>query len=140
MPERTADIERGRDAARREAWAEAYEELASADPSDLSPEDLEALSDAAWWLSKMDEAIAARQQAYTLFIRAYNDARRAVSYLRAANDDVEDYAPTLFASKGTAPPRESRERHLRLRHRHRHRHRHRAPPQLRPRAPSIFRS
>lgn len=36
MAERTADIERGRDAARRESWAEAYEELASADPSEVS--------------------------------------------------------------------------------------------------------
>jgi len=32
VAERTADIERGRDAARREAWAEAYDELAAADP------------------------------------------------------------------------------------------------------------
>ena len=35
-----------------------------ADPSDLSPQDLEALADAAWWLSKTDESIAARQRAY----------------------------------------------------------------------------
>ncbi len=77
MPERTADIERGRDAARREAWADAYEELASADPSDLTPQDLEALSDAAWWLSKMDEAIAARQQAYTAFAASGDELRAA---------------------------------------------------------------
>jgi DNA-binding NarL/FixJ family response regulator len=64
VAERTADIERGRDAVAREAWAEAYDELAAADPSDLSPHDLEALADAAWWLSKTDESIAARQRAY----------------------------------------------------------------------------
>ena len=64
MAERTADIERGRDAVARESWAEAYEELAAADPSELSPQDLEALADAAWWLSKTDESIAARQRAY----------------------------------------------------------------------------
>ncbi|MGI8616366.1 MAG: LuxR C-terminal-related transcriptional regulator [Actinomycetota bacterium] len=78
MAERTADIERGRDAARREAWAEAYEELTTAAPSDLTPEDLEALSDAAWWLSRMDEAIAARQQAYAAFA-ASGDQLRAAS-------------------------------------------------------------
>lgn len=57
MAERTADIEQGRDAARRESWSEAYKALVAADPSDLSPQDLEALSEAAWWLSKIDEAI-----------------------------------------------------------------------------------
>ena len=77
MPERTADIERGRDAARREAWAEAYEELASAEPTDLTPEDLEALSDAAWWLSKMDESIAARRSAYAGYAESGEDARAA---------------------------------------------------------------
>jgi DNA-binding CsgD family transcriptional regulator len=74
--ERTADIERARDAVQRESWAEAYGELAAADPSDLTPEDLEALADAAWWLSKNDESIAARQQAYAAFAAA-NDERRA---------------------------------------------------------------
>ncbi|MBA3738234.1 MAG: LuxR family transcriptional regulator [Actinobacteria bacterium] len=78
MAERTADIERGRDAARREAWAEAYDELAAADPSDLAPDDLESLSDAAWWLSKIDESIGARQQAYAGFA-ASGDKLRAAS-------------------------------------------------------------
>ncbi len=64
MAERTAHIQRSRDAVAREAWAEAYDELAAADPSDLTPHDLEALADAAWWLSKTDESIAARQRAY----------------------------------------------------------------------------
>jgi len=77
VAERTADIERGRDAARREAWAEAYEELASADPSELTPDDLESLSDAAWWLSKMDEAIAARRSAYAGYAEFGEDARAA---------------------------------------------------------------
>ncbi len=57
MAERTADIEQGRDAARRESWSEAYKALVAADPSDLSPQYLKALSEAAWWLSKIDEAI-----------------------------------------------------------------------------------
>jgi ATP/maltotriose-dependent transcriptional regulator MalT len=61
---RISDIERAREAARQESWAEAYRELATVDPSELTPQDLEALADAAWWLSKTDESIAARQRAY----------------------------------------------------------------------------
>ena len=76
MAERNMGIERGRDAVHREAWAEAYGELSAADPSDLRPQDLEALADAAWWQSKNDESIAARQQAYAAFAAA-NDERRA---------------------------------------------------------------
>jgi len=53
------------DAARRRTWAETYEALRTRDASELSPRDLEALADAAWWLSKMEESIAARQRAYT---------------------------------------------------------------------------
>ena len=76
MAERTAGIERARDAARQESWAHAYGGLAAADLSDLTPQDLEALADAAWWLSKNDESIAARQQAYAAFA-ATNDEPRA---------------------------------------------------------------
>jgi DNA-binding CsgD family transcriptional regulator len=76
VAERTASIEGARDAVRRDSWAKAYGELAAADPSDLSPQDLEALADAAWWLSKNDESIAARQRAYAAFA-ASNDERRA---------------------------------------------------------------
>jgi len=76
VAERTAGIGRARDAVKGEAWADAYAELADADPSDLTGQDLEALADAAWWLSKNDESIAARQQAYASFAAA-NDERRA---------------------------------------------------------------
>jgi DNA-binding NarL/FixJ family response regulator len=76
VAEPTAGIERARDAIQRESWAEAYGELSTADPADLTPQDLEALADAAWWLSKNDESIAARQQAYGAF-GAARDERRA---------------------------------------------------------------
>jgi ATP/maltotriose-dependent transcriptional regulator MalT len=77
VAERTAGIERGRDAVRRESWAEAYEQLTAADPSDLTAPDLEALADAAWWVSKMDEAIAARQQAYAAFSASGDELKAA---------------------------------------------------------------
>jgi DNA-binding CsgD family transcriptional regulator len=76
VAERTAGIERARDAVRRESWAEAYAELAADDAPDLEPQDLEALADAAWWVSKNDESIAARQQAYAAYA-AESDWRRA---------------------------------------------------------------
>jgi hypothetical protein len=77
VAERTAGIERARDAVQQEAWAEAYGELSTTDPSDLTPQDLEALADAAWWLSKNDESIAARQQAYAAFGAAHDERRAA---------------------------------------------------------------
>jgi ATP/maltotriose-dependent transcriptional regulator MalT len=73
---RTADVDRARDAARRESWAEAYEELRALDPAGMEPRDLEALADAAWWLSRSDESIAARQRAYAGHVAA-RDPRAA---------------------------------------------------------------
>ena len=77
MARQTSDLERARDAVRRESWREAYEELAAFDPSDLAPRDLEALADAAWWMSKNDESIAARQTAYARYSDAGEEARAA---------------------------------------------------------------
>lgn len=65
MAQHSVDLERGRDAARRAAWAEAYGVLAGMDHSRLAPEDLDALADAAFWLCRVDESIAARQRAYS---------------------------------------------------------------------------
>jgi ATP/maltotriose-dependent transcriptional regulator MalT len=73
----TSDLQRAREAVQRESWVEAYEELAAVDLSDLAPRDLEALADAAWWLSKMDESIAARQQAYAAFAASGDELKAA---------------------------------------------------------------
>jgi hypothetical protein len=64
VAERIADLDLARDAVAREAWAEAYAAFQAVDPSTLTPGDLEGLADAAWWLSRMEESIAARQRAY----------------------------------------------------------------------------
>jgi hypothetical protein len=51
-----------------------------------------------------------RTRAYTRFIQAYDDVRRALGYLRWKSDDVESIAPSLFAGRGkrkgteTPPP------------------------------------
>jgi hypothetical protein len=41
-----------------------------------------------------------RQRAYTLFMRAYADAQRAVRFLREEHGDMEEFTPSLFAGRG----------------------------------------
>jgi len=66
------DVDRARDAVEHEDWAVAYEGYSTADPSRLTSEDLERFANAAWWLSRFDEADATWQRAYA----AYADAGR----------------------------------------------------------------
>lgn len=40
-----------------------------------------------------------RQQAFTLFINAYDQVRRAVTYLRWNQDDIDDFAPSLYSGR-----------------------------------------
>lgn len=40
-----------------------------------------------------------RQQAYTLFVNAYDQIRRAVSFLRWSEGDADELAPSLFGGK-----------------------------------------
>jgi ATP/maltotriose-dependent transcriptional regulator MalT len=55
-----------REALASHAWPEAYA-LLSGVPEQDDPEWFEALADAAWWLSRLDECIAARQHAYASY-------------------------------------------------------------------------
>jgi DNA-binding CsgD family transcriptional regulator len=75
--ERIADLDRARDALGRESWAEAYGELRALDPAGLAPRDLEGLAEAAWWLSRSEESLAARQQAYAGYVAAAEEPRAA---------------------------------------------------------------
>ena len=72
-----ATVEHAREALARCDWSEAYELLAEAGIADSTdPNTLAALADAAWWVSRLDECIAARERAYGLYEEA-GDARRA---------------------------------------------------------------
>jgi len=82
VAERISDIDQARDAVGREVWADAYDSFQRCDPSALAPRDLEGLADSAWWLSKIDESIAARQRAYTGYSEAGDDPSAAASALR----------------------------------------------------------
>ena len=77
MAGRIVGADLARDAARRESWAGAYEELRALDLAHMKPCDLEALADAAWWLSRSDESIAARQRAYAGYVAAGENPRAA---------------------------------------------------------------
>ena len=48
----------------------------------------------------VSEAQLARQQAYTLFARTYDDVRRAVAYLRPEEGEADKLAPSLYAGRG----------------------------------------
>ena len=54
---------------------ENYERLRAQDPASLSAQQLEALADAAWWLSRLDESIQVRQRAYSAYAQRGDDRR-----------------------------------------------------------------
>ena len=82
MAKRIAELDRARDALGREAWAEAYQELRNLDASVLTPQDLEGLADSAWWLSKADESMAARRDAYDGYSAAGEERQAALAAFR----------------------------------------------------------
>jgi hypothetical protein len=53
------------------------------------------------------EAARLRQKAYRLFVRAYDDVRRAVVYLRSPQGDADEIAPSLYAGRGGSRRRPS---------------------------------
>ncbi len=61
------DVEDARDAFARGDWADAYERFAAADVAHLSPADLEAFADSAWWTSRQVESFSIRQRACTAY-------------------------------------------------------------------------
>jgi hypothetical protein len=71
------DVDRARAALDRGSWAEAYERLRHIDPTELTARDLEGLADAAWWVSRWEESIAARQKAYAAYAAASEDRSAA---------------------------------------------------------------
>lgn len=67
----------GRDAIARLAWREAFDLLVEADREhELGPDDLAGLAQAAWWIARMRDCIAARERAHAGYAAA-GDLRRA---------------------------------------------------------------
>jgi hypothetical protein len=50
------------------------------------------------------EAAHVRQQAFALMMNAYDEVRRAITFLRWKADDVESIAPSLYARSGRSKP------------------------------------
>jgi DNA-binding CsgD family transcriptional regulator len=65
--------------ATRTSWADVYDDLHGRELSELSAEQLEELADAAWWTSRVDEAIAVRQKAHAGYAAAGQSRRAAYS-------------------------------------------------------------
>lgn len=76
MSREAAELARSRATTGLEAWPEVYRRLRDLDRASLGAPDLEALADAAWWLSQVEESLAVRRQAHAAFVAA-GDARRA---------------------------------------------------------------
>ena len=107
MAERTAEIDRARDAMARGSWVDAYEGLSRVDPTELTARDLEAMADAAWWVSRLDESIAARQKAYAGYAAAAEDA--AAGYVAACLCiEYRDHRRRASRARRRVPPRDAR--------------------------------
>ena len=55
--------------------------------------------------AQAEETAAIRQRAFTLFVRAYDQARDALAYLRREENDANRIAPSLFARSGAGAPK-----------------------------------
>jgi DNA-binding CsgD family transcriptional regulator len=97
MSERSTEVRGAREAAERGSWREAYEALHDRDRSTMEPRDLEILADAAWWLSRGDESIVARQQAYAGFAAAGDDYDAAGAAARLSVEHFTRGEPAVGA-------------------------------------------
>jgi DNA-binding CsgD family transcriptional regulator len=79
-----ATIELARDAVARRDWPAAYEHFHSATLEALTADDLAGLADAAWWLSRFEESIDARQRAYAAYAAVNDDFGAASAAARLA--------------------------------------------------------
>ncbi|TDE12195.1 helix-turn-helix transcriptional regulator [Jiangella asiatica] len=76
MPADRAATQRARAEAGRGGWPEVYRLLHDQDPESLGATGLEALAEAAWWLSRVEESLATRRRAHAAYVAA-GDGRRA---------------------------------------------------------------
>ena len=84
--ERSPGTEPARDTVRTGPWLELYQALAARDPAGLDAAELEALAEAAWWLCRTGESIAARHRAHAAYRRATDDRGAARTAARLFHD------------------------------------------------------
>ena len=81
--------EQGRAALARHAWGEALEKLTAADAEgDLSPPDIDAYADAAWWNGRLEQAIELRERSYTAAMRTGHPEAAVMVAIKLAADNV----------------------------------------------------
>jgi tetratricopeptide (TPR) repeat protein len=91
----SAQIEAGRRDLEQHAWGSAYAAFRQADVSGpLEPDALEQLGEAAWWLGRLDEVIAAFERAYAAYQAAgrRRDAARVALRLSAEFGHKREHA------------------------------------------------
>ncbi|MDQ3662899.1 MAG: LuxR C-terminal-related transcriptional regulator [Actinomycetota bacterium] len=85
MDDVTEPLESARDAFRRRDWPAALEGFSVVRQNvELSAEDLSALGDCAWWLGDIDQAMAAYEGAYRLYLQGGEQRGAAVNALGLA--------------------------------------------------------
>ncbi len=92
----------------RDAWdtvsrLTALEESELVAASNLADRIVGALGERALGPAHAAESTLVRQQAFTLWMNAYNQARRAVAYLRWDQGDADKIAPSVYAGRGSGP-------------------------------------
>jgi serine/threonine protein kinase/tetratricopeptide (TPR) repeat protein len=86
----------GLQAYERSDWHEAFDALSAAEAAGaLSPEDLERLADAAWWIGKSEECIKMRERVYALYLASGNTQRAAAVAIAVAEDYFHKLAQSV---------------------------------------------
>jgi class 3 adenylate cyclase len=81
--------EQGRAALARHAWGEALEKLAEADAAGgVSPADVDAYADAAWWNGRLEQAIELRERAYAAATKAEEWDAAVMVAIKLARDNL----------------------------------------------------
>ena len=88
-----------RDAVAAQEWDRGFELFPEAEASArLSPEDLEAMAEAAWWAMRADDAIEALERAYAGYVEARQSTRAAYVALTLAREHGAKLAGSVATS------------------------------------------
>ena len=97
MPDSVEDrVAAGRDALRRHAWHEAFEQLSAANAAQPLPaEDLEQLAEASFWVGRLNDSIAARERAHASYLERGNRRRAGFMAILLGHDHFAKGQGTL---------------------------------------------
>lgn len=89
-------MQAGREAMARHAWQEAFDLLSEADRAGgLEARDLVDLGDAAWWVGRVADAIAARERAYAAYVAQGERSHAALAALTLVRDHHNRREPSM---------------------------------------------